>query len=190
MTNRLGFLLSDDDLPATELRCACIDGELVAVGDGWSPLDEPVGARHRATAAALLVPGRAIAERMTAAWIFGVAPEPRQHQFCVDAAFRTHVPPSSRIRLREVSCPDADTLRVGDVRVTTPLRTALDLARHGGTDEPALARAIAGVLEYGGITPEALAFRLDSYANAPHTRLARRRINEAAARASAPSSRR
>ena len=80
----------------------------------------------------MLVPAGVIAERLTAAWIFGACPEPHQHQFCVDTAARQHVPISTRFRLREARNVAADTQLIGGIRVTTPRRTVVDLARTRG----------------------------------------------------------
>jgi hypothetical protein len=184
----LGSLLTDRDLPAAELCSARLDGELVPVGEGWSPVDLPVGEAVRAQAAALLVPPRVIAERMTAAWIFGVVPEPTRHHFCVDARSRAHLSPSPRIQLREVSCTPEDTTVLGGLRVTTPLRTVIDLARHGAVEEQALLRVIAALLAYGRLDPQAAIQRLSLTPKAPHTGLAHRRVRTAASPGSHPAS--
>lgn len=180
MITLLGSLLTDRDLPAAELCCAKLDGEVVAVGEGWSPVDLPVGEAVRAQAAALLVPPRVIAERMTAAWVFGLVPEPTRHHFCVDARTRAHVPPSSRIQLREVNCTTDDTVTLGGFRVTTPLRTVVDLARHGAVEEQALVQVIGALLAYGRLDPQSVFQRLSRSPKAPHTGLAHRRVHRAA----------
>ncbi|HYI32165.1 MAG TPA: hypothetical protein VEX88_01745 [Glaciibacter sp.] len=188
MINPLGTLLTGRDLPVAELCCARLDGELVAVGEGWSPVDLPVGEAVRAQAAALLVPPRVIAERMTAAWIFGLVPEPTRHHFCVDARTRAHVPPSSRIQLREVNCTTDDTLTLGGLQVTTPLRTVSDLARHGAVEEPMLVHVIAALLAYGRLDPQDAIERLSLRPRAPHTGLALRRVHTAASVGLSPGS--
>lgn len=151
-------MLSGLDLPVAELSSARLDGELFRLGDFWCPVDELDDPATRAQAAALLVPARAIAERLTAAWIHGLAPEPHRHHFCVDVSARVHLRPSARLVLREVTCPPEDTTRITGLRVTRPLRTVVDLARWPepdvdvvpligallrlcGTEGPALARA-------------------------------------------------
>ena len=135
MTPRLATVLSTVDLPLAELCSARIDGELFAIGDVWCPIDQPDGARERAQAAARMVPARAISERFTAAWIFGGAPEPRRHQFCVDTSARAHVAFSTRYQLREVTGITAETIDLGGASVTTPRRTVVDLARTLDTDD-------------------------------------------------------
>jgi hypothetical protein len=156
-TSRLGRVLSTSDLPLAELCSARLDGELFALGDGWCALDEPEGAESRAAAVALVAPRRAIAERVTAAWIFGAAVEPAQHQFCVDVVARVNVPRSPRLHLREVIGAEANTLRLGGLRVTTPLRTVVELARRppGATND--LIPVLRTLLQRYEITTQAAA---------------------------------
>lgn len=145
MTPRLSPVLSPADLPVAELCGARLDGEVYANGDGWCPVDEIDDAATRSRAAALLVPPRAVAERMTAAWIYGACPEPARQQFCVDAACRVKMILSPRIRLREVTLPDGDVVRLPGMRVTTPERTMVDIARDetiGGDEAVGAVRAL------------------------------------------------
>jgi hypothetical protein len=178
MTPRLNPLLTDRDLPTAELCGARLDGEVFALGDGWCCVDEVPAEAVRAQAAALLVKGRAIAERMTAAWIFGLVPEPQKHQFCVDAAHRAHVRLSSRLQLREVICSPADILILAGLRVTTPLRTIIDLARHA-PDGVQVVPVVAALLAYGDVDHGLADDRIRSQPRAGHTRLARLRLSEA-----------
>lgn len=179
MMTHLGTLLTNRDLPSAELWCAVLDGEVVAVGDGWCPLDAPVGAWERATAAALLVPEKAIAERMTAAWILGATPEPTRHHFSVDTNQRAHLAPSPRIQFREVTLDPGDTAVINGLQITTAVRTMVDLARHGGVPEPNLLRVIANLGADDDGMAVALA-RLDRHPHAPHTGRARLRLRRAA----------
>ncbi|TFD33443.1 hypothetical protein [Cryobacterium cryoconiti] len=139
MTSRLRSVLSSRDLPLAELCSARLDGELFSLGDFWCPVDEIDDAARRARAAGLLPSSpRAIAERMTAAWIYGLAPVPRRHQFCVQVSARMKLVPSPRLQIRELSCPSDQLQSISGLRVTLPLRTAVDLARWPHDDaEPA-----------------------------------------------------
>lgn len=153
MSPRLAPVLSPADLPLAELCGARLDGEVYANGDGWCPVDEVDDAATRSRAAALLVPPRAIAERMTAAWIYGACPEPARQQFCVDAACRVKMILSPRIRLREVALPTDDVVVLPGMRVTTPARTMADIARDeaAGDDEAiAAVRALMARFECTG----------------------------------------
>jgi hypothetical protein len=158
MTTRLATVLSTVDLPLAELCSARIDGELFAIGDVWCPIDQPDGARERAQAAASMVPAKAISERFTAAWIFGGAPEPRRHQFCVDTSARAHVAFSTRYQLREVTGITAETIDFGGASVTTPRRTVVDLARTVDTGDddvlPVLVALLGSCVTLRGDTVE------------------------------------
>ncbi|MCU1446581.1 MAG: hypothetical protein JWP54_2239 [Cryobacterium sp.] len=131
MTPLVPAALTEADLPLAELVCARLDGELFALAGSWCPVDAPDGPVTRAGAIQRSAPRRAAAERLTAAWIFGLAAEPAEHQFCVDVGARTGNRPGAGAQLREVRLGSADTVRLGRLLVTTPLRTAIDLARWG-----------------------------------------------------------
>jgi len=180
MTSRhsriLAPVLTPNDLPLAELCGARLDGELYPLGDFWCPVDEPDGRLGRARTAGLLVPPRAIAERLTAAWIYGLCPEPARHQFCVDLAARTHVPPSPRLQLREVRCAPEDTNTIAGLRVTTPLRTVVDLARSPRLDEPSVPPLLAALLRLGGFPDARVAERLCRRQNLPHKTIALARL--------------
>lgn len=89
----------------------------------------------RARAAALVVPPvirqRIVAGRMTAAWIYGCAPEPDRLALLVDAKRRVSSLRSTRgCTLHEVRLGPCDVVSLGGLMVSTPLRTALDIALH------------------------------------------------------------
>lgn len=141
-------MLTPTDLPLAELSGARLDGELFLLAGAWCPVDTPDAPETRASALARIAPRRAAAERMTAAWIYGLAPEPAQHQFCVDTGARTSKPDDHAMHLREVRLPRNDTRVFGRLPVTTALRTAVDLARWGASagcraDTALIARLLA-----------------------------------------------
>lgn len=179
MNTRLGTVLSTRDLPLAELSSARLDGELFALGDFWCSIDEIEGPSCRALAAGMLVPTRAIAERMSAAWIYGLVPEPLRHQFCVDLGARAHVPPSPRLQLREVRCAPEETRTIAGVRVTSPLRTVVDLARWAPDHPVDCVPLLAALLRYGGFTDAASAIHLCRRHNVPNKKIALRRLDRA-----------
>ncbi len=181
MNTRLGPVLSSRDLPLAELCSARLDGELFPLGEFWCPIDEVEGADSRAIAAGLLVPPRCIAERLTAAWIYGVAPEPLRQQFCVDTAARAHVPLSPRVQLREVRRAMDETRTISGIRVTTELRTVVDLARCPTDDTDDLVPLLAALLRHGGFSDAAPALSWCRRTGLPHKNLALRRLAEAQA---------
>lgn len=95
----------------------------------------PDSIHERARALALVVPEAAVITDATAAWLYGVdvfptssyfGPMPRLHVF--------RLPDHTRVRRGGVqggrrTLQKADLLSIGDVVVTTPLRTACDLGR-------------------------------------------------------------
>ena len=162
MTNPAGRPLSINDLPLTELYSARLDGQVFQVADSWCVIDEIDGCDTRAIAASQLVSPRAIAEQLTAAWIYGVAPEPRRHQFCVLISARATALWSPRARVREIVRSPDDVRTISGVRVTTPLRTAVDLARYtpGSTSAAGLTALLARLLHYGEYPDVSAAIRL------------------------------
>ncbi|TFC97023.1 MULTISPECIES: hypothetical protein [Cryobacterium] len=184
MNSRLRSVLSSLDLPLAELCSARLDGELFTLGDFWCPVDEVDDSMRRARAAGMLPASpRAIAERMTAAWIYGLASEPRRHQFCVQVSARMKLVPSPRLHIREISCPADQLQTISGLRVTLPLRTAVDLARW--PDDPADVSTvpdriplIAALVRYGGHTSVAPARDLFSAPNLPFKAQALARLDE------------
>lgn len=99
----------------------------------------------RARAAAGAVPSavrqKVVAGRMTAAWIYGCAAEPDRLALLVDAKRRISSLRNTRgCTLHEVKLGPFDVVSLGGLMVSSPLRTALDIALHvdAGTAIPAL----------------------------------------------------
>jgi hypothetical protein len=153
MTPRIPTALTAADLPVAELASARLDGEVFTLGGSWCPVDALDGPETRAGALAGIAPRHAAAERLTAAWIYGLVPEPAEHQFCVDVGARTGNPPGAGVHLREVRLGRDDTVLLGPLAVTTGLRTAIDLARWGALPghraDPAV---LAALLARSGFT--------------------------------------
>jgi hypothetical protein len=149
MTTRLPTVLSRADLPLAELSSASLDGELYPLGAGWCPVDAPVSAESRALSIAAAMPGRVIMERMSAAWIYGAAPEPVRHQLCIDTTSRVNLQFSARYCLREVVGVAGDTVTVGGLPVTTPGRTLLDLCRDASCPSADVVPVIRRLFELG-----------------------------------------
>lgn len=160
MMNPWERALRINDLPLAVLYSARLDGHVFQVADSWCVIDEIDGCDARAIAASALVPPRAIAEQHTAAWIYGLAPEPLRHQFCVLIGARTTVLRTPRAQIREIIRTPDDTHTVSGVRVTTPLRTAVDLARYSPTSTPQLTALLARLLHHGDYADVTAAVRL------------------------------
>lgn len=133
MTPRLAPVLTELDLPLEELQAARLDGDIYAIGDGFASIDEFEQAHHRALSLSALARPRFIAERATAAWVHGAAFSPPDVvQFCVSHSARVRIQVSPRVQLREVVITPHEVVNFGDISVTTPLRTAIDLLRAEG----------------------------------------------------------
>ncbi|MDP3207970.1 MAG: type IV toxin-antitoxin system AbiEi family antitoxin [Rhodoglobus sp.] len=177
MTHRQPTVLSREDLPLAELLAARLDGEVFAIGRGFAPVDEFDLPSLRAASLSSGLNGRLIAEQHTAAWIWGarVAP-PSPHEFCAALDARVAHSLSSWLTVREVMIDAADVVVVGGVQVTTPLRTAIDLARfssHFDADR----RVVAALMHLGDFgLPECVA-QLDRRRNLPNKRMAAERLS-------------
>ena len=151
MTRLLPRLLNTDDLPSAELRAARIDGQVFAVDDCFAPIDEPDSAQLRAAALAHLVPDRMIAERSSALWVLGArASAPFRHQLCIDVDSRTTPHLSTRFELRECKVDPVDIVQLGSLRLTSHLRTAIDLLRTCEPFSRSDALDVLAVLRLGG----------------------------------------
>ncbi|MDO7882043.1 type IV toxin-antitoxin system AbiEi family antitoxin [Salinibacterium soli] len=157
---RLPAVLSTDDLPLAELSALRCDGVLVRVGSCYTPVDQPDGTGIRAIAAAHGMHERMIAERMTAAWIWGARDEaPTPHQFCTDLGARVSHQVRPWLELREVVLSPMDIAMVGDLAVTTPARTLADLARfqpEWGPLEQSIAERLSALADDPGAVREDL----------------------------------
>jgi hypothetical protein len=166
---RLPAVLTPPLFAEAELSALALDGDAFRLGDAVVPTDVPVGAAVRA---ATIAPAARryglVAERWTAAWVHGVVPTPpRPHQLCLD------VSATGRTRMlagvREVLLQPRDVLAVHGLRVTTPLRTACDLARL----EPpstALDHALGALIALAGLTPREAAAMLIAGPQTPNKR--------------------
>lgn len=92
-------------------------------------------AQLRAKATACTIPRavrqRVVAGRMTAAWIYGCAAEPDRTALLVDASHRVSSLRATRgCSFHEVRLGPFDVVSLGGLMVSSPLRTAMDIALH------------------------------------------------------------
>ncbi|MCS5712987.1 SAM-dependent methyltransferase [Herbiconiux sp. CPCC 205716] len=136
MPPSLPFLLDRTDLHLAELHAARLDGDLVGVGDRFSPADiagtvDLRGARElRALSLLPRLPVGLVVERRTAAWLHGAwAAPPGPLELCVRSDHRVRVVPDVAWSVRQAVLRPDELILVRGVLSTTPLRTALDLLR-------------------------------------------------------------
>lgn len=145
---RLSPVLADADLSPVELQAARLDGEVYDLAGAYCLVGELEEPRHRARAVLGARSPRLIAELGTAAWIWAAADLPERLEFAVTPDARTRLSPAHHIAVREIVYDPDDVISLDGCRVTTPLRTILDLARTAAPcDSAAIARlaAIAGL---------------------------------------------
>ena len=171
---RLPSLLTAHDLPFPELRALEIDGELVAIDEAFAPIDQPPNPAQRAAAVAMYCQQRLIAEQRTAAWIWGATVDPpARHELCASVGARARTAHPGRLQVREVVISPGEIATIGGVRVTTPLRTVMDLARFQLRFDPELVTALCAVT---GLTVDTCITELRSRRNLPQKKLALERL--------------
>lgn len=128
VTRILPHVLTARDLPIAELSACLLDGEVEAVLDGMRPIDtvdDPVSRSHALRG--ILGDGY-IPMGRTAAWVYGVPAvgEPVL-TVCCDRERRVQRRLPRAVRVRELLLKSGDTVRIGPLAVTSPLRTVFDL---------------------------------------------------------------
>lgn len=178
---RLPAVLGTGDLPLAELCAARLDGELVSVGTGWCPIDEPDLPSLRAAAVAPERPDRLIVERRSAAWVHGASPAPPTvTEYCIRYDDRSTARPDPACIVREVAIDESDVMTIGGIRCTTPLRTAYDLLRDAGASDEETVSIVAALLDARAGLEARLRERLGSAHRLPHKARAVARLDAAA----------
>ncbi|THJ67427.1 hypothetical protein E8P82_04820 [Arthrobacter echini] len=138
---------------SAELQAMKLDGLVrLVIGSSYLRSDFAENPVTRSRSAAHSVPHslrpRVALARSCAAWIYGCAPAPAQISLVTDHRRRTTaLPPFTAAVMHQVSLGPFDVNLVGGVSVTTPLRTALDIAVHGDGTAVSVLRAIDGARE-------------------------------------------
>lgn len=120
-----------------ELQAMRLDGLMVHVcGQSYVRTDQPSTPAIRAQSAINAVPRslhrRVALARQSAAWVYGCAPAPAVVSLVTDHRRRTTALPAfSEAVMHQVTLGPCDLSTIGGVGVTSPLRTALDVAIHG-----------------------------------------------------------
>lgn len=187
MSPRLATILTLADLSLAEMCSARLDGELFTIGDFWCPIDEVDDAEHRARALALLGSTRLIVERASAAWVYGDAPEPTVHQFCLNAHTRSRLGDSVRVVIRQGHCRVERTQQISGMAVTLPLYTAVDLARSSTQPAELLLPVLRRLLNRAGTGALVRAHQDCHNPEGPTTELALARLTDAAGLTDQPS---
>ena len=176
----LPIVLSAAEFPLAELGALRLDGDVYALGDGFCSLDEPEDPTLRARAVLGSRSGRLIAELGTAAWIWGASPTmPLAHELCADHALRSRPAARSALAVREVRFDPSDVASLDGLRVTIPLRTAVDLARFRAEFTDADAYVTRELARLGDFTLDDCIHLMDRRPNLLEKRRARIRLTAA-----------
>lgn len=138
-----------------ELHAMKLDGVLAQMyGEAFRPVDVPETAGLRAAALAHHVPAnllrRAAVAQLSAAWVYGCAPPPRPIALLLPPGGKSaQLPLLSGCTLRQVLLPDSDVHVLSGLRLTVPLRTALDVAR--AAPEPLARTVLANMAGESGL---------------------------------------
>jgi hypothetical protein len=172
-------VLHEAALPLAERMAARLDGELFAFGDGYCPIDEVDGPSLRLAAILGARPARLIAELATAAWVWGARDVAPVHlEFCVDLRARARPPATRLATVREVVLLPGDVTSLdGGFRVTTPLRTVVDLARMRDDFDAEERDAVRCLAELGRFGLDACREYMDRGRNLPAKRRALVRLS-------------
>jgi hypothetical protein len=174
---RPGPVLSRSEFPAPELAALVLDGEVYKVDDCVAPLDEVSGPPLRAAALGAELPPRLIAEQHSAAWVWGAQPfPPERHEVCADITARTRPALGALLAVREVVLLHEDTAVLSGLAVTTPMRTAIDLARFVPEWNDAESVILGALLDLGGFDVLDCARAMNRRRNLPNKRLALERL--------------
>lgn len=117
-----------------ELGAMHADGILKRVfGSGYLPAAAAETAEHRALAMSLEIPAgllhKLILGRFSAAWVYGCAEQPPRVTALIDHKRRAgSLPPFHSLQVHEVTLGRFDVTSVARIRITSVLRTTVDLA--------------------------------------------------------------
>ena len=172
---RLSPVLTARDLPMAELHALRLDGDLVAIDEDFTSVDQPAGLAQRAGSLALYTDERLIVEQHSAAWVWGALQRPpARHELCASIGARSRSVHPHRLLVREVVITPADWVQIDTVRVTTPLRTASDLARFSENYDHLL---VEQLLRLHGLEVADVVADLNLRRNLPRKKIALGRLN-------------
>lgn len=158
-----------------------LDGQVYPVDECISPIDEQCTPRLRALALTALLPPRLIVEQLTAAWVWGaVYRAPDRRQVCVDIGARARPVNLHGLAIREVVIAKEHIVDVAGLSITSPLRTAVDLARFLPRFAVVESHAVAHLMRIGGFGVEECLRAMSTRRNLPNKKRALSRLQESA----------
>ncbi len=151
-----------------ELMACVRDGEMSTVDSGFILSDVPDDIWVRARVVGSVVDARCIAASWSAAWVHGAIQEPPvRHTVALRDGLRMRFAPGQRYDIAQMSFDRVDVMGGEGSYVTTPLRTAIDLARFVDGDER-LEGALCFLLQTAQAGPGDFHSVLERVRNLPH----------------------
>jgi hypothetical protein len=179
--NLLPDLLTHQDFTVAELSACSLDGEVTAIDNAYIITDMPEGKAVRARAVGHNVDDRCVAASWSAAWIHDAIPfPPLLHTVALRDGLRLRFDPAKRYSIAQMSFGLADVEGSPGAYVTTPLRTAVDLARFTAQDAR-LTPALMCLLRLAKAQAEDVSEILERAQHLPHKKRAYRRLGAALA---------
>jgi hypothetical protein len=124
-----------DPLSPAELSAARLDGELIALGDAYVPADALETPALRAASLRPVLGTRLVAIGLTAAWVHGALGIPPAVHHAQRGSRGVTRPVRRDVRFRDTAISEADTVVLAGVRVASPARTLVELARQASDPE-------------------------------------------------------
>lgn len=168
------------EFSVAELSSARLDGELLAVGDGFAPIGDPVDARHRAAALLGDVPPGCTIVGRSAAWLHGAGGRcPVPVEVGGPGPSSRWVRPYRSVRTMRIREGHRMFIPVGpsELPVLSPVGTVIDLARIAST--PADERLMADVVRRCGVGLDELRRSLEEWTHLPGKGAIARRVEAA-----------
>lgn len=176
-SERLPDVLTNE-LPAAELSALRLDATLFPFANALLVVDGLGDARNRIHGAFGRHSPRLIAELDTAAWIWGAQPRiPTRLEFCASLAERARLAPGALDSVREVAITADEVSVIAGRRVTSLIRTVIDLVRFRDDAEYSPV-VISHLLSLARIEPAQARAALDARRHLTHAERARRRLGE------------
>ncbi|MDE0545530.1 hypothetical protein [Microbacterium sp. C7(2022)] len=155
--------VAGDRLTLAELCAARLDGDVIELGDAYTPTDTVETTWLRAASLRPLAPSTLAVTHLSAAWVHGLlAVPPHRHTVQRAVGRRSQRLPDRMLIYRDLVVDHDYLMTIADVLVTTPAKTLSDLLRVQDTEyhaaargivraEPDLARKARSILQAGSL---------------------------------------
>jgi hypothetical protein len=174
----------NDSFSLAELSACALDGDLFPIDVAYVLSDLPDDVEVRARIITSHVDNRCVAAGWSAAWVHGATQRsPSRHTVALRNGLRLRLSPALHFDIAQMSFEAQDVAGTVGAHRTTPLRTAIDLARFVSEDVR-LTAALANLLRMPQAAAEGwpgVCQALERGRNLPYKQRAYRRLKEALA---------